>query len=163
MQNRVLALAALYFLTCTPGFAQKANMHSDGDANSSNLPSPDFHGNPDFKEAPLNHPAIDGMLKPVAVKFHWTEPTLSLTNVRFNAKSLPEADKNSNLLGLDPHDLKYGKESLVSYKTNPNWVFGPGWGTNINDLERNPYAPGPTTAYVDLGTLHDAMHKLFKK
>ena len=71
--------------------------------------------------------------------------------------SLRDAQENPYLL------LTYKDETKTlanPYKESLTKIFGPGWNTNIDALRNNPFAPGPTPAYVDLKTLGHAVAKL---
>lgn len=150
MKNRMVitaAFAGIYLMTCAVGFAQNATQNHGNDSELASATTLVAHNVSPAPAAEATHKA--------------SAKTLPLAPVAKSdataAPSLREAQENPYLL------LTYKDETKTlanPYKESPTKVFGPGWNTNIDALRNNPYAPGPTPAYVDLKTLGHAVAKL---
>ena len=148
MKNRIVMMAAVagcYLLTCAAGFAQNATQNHSNDSASTMEAR-------NVSPAPAAEATRKSSVK--------TLPAAPVAKTDANAvPSLREAQENPYLL-LTYREKEDSKALVNPYKEPPTKVFGPGWGTNIDALRNNPYAPGPTPAYVDLKTLTHAVAKI---
>jgi hypothetical protein len=154
MNNRMMivaAIAASYLATCATGFAQNSAQNHGNDGELSGTATVEAR---DSSPAPA----------PAAEPTHKTsDKTLPVAPVaKSDATATPglrEAQENPYLL-LTYKEKDESKMLVNPHKEAPTKVFGPGWNTNIDALRNNPFAPGPTPAYIDLKTLGHAMAKL---
>ncbi len=154
MKNRLLmmtAVAGFYLMTSAAGFAQNTTQSHGADSELSGtatIEARNISPAPAPAAAPA-HKASDKTLPlaPVAKSDATTTP------------SLREAQENPYLL-LTYKEKDESRMLVNPYKESPTKVFGTGWGTNIDALRNNPFAPAPTPAYIDLKTLGHAVVKV---
>jgi hypothetical protein len=159
MKNRMAVMAAVagcYLLTCAAGFAQNAtqNHGSEGESNTAvTIEARRVSDGHDFSAAA---PAAETTRKTAAK----TLPAAPIAKIEATSvASLRDAQENPYLL-LTYKEKDETKMVVNPYQASPTKVFGPGWGTNVDALRNNPYAPGQTAAYVDLKTLGHVVGKL---
>jgi hypothetical protein len=152
MKNRMVIItvvAAGYLLTCAAGFAQNATQSHSTDSETLSAATVEAHNvaPAPAAEAKYKTAAKTLPLAPVAKSDATTVPSLREAQVNpYQLLTYKETDE-SKMLGN-------------SYPVAPTRIFGPGWGTNIDALRNNPFAPAPTPAYVDLKTLRHAVAKV---
>jgi hypothetical protein len=152
MKNRIVVMtvvAAGYLLTCAAGFAQNATHSHSTDSETLSVATVEAHNVAPAPAAEATHKTAAKTLPlaPIAK----TDTT--------SVPSLREAQANPYLL-LTYKETDQTKMLANPYKESPTRIFGPGWGTNIDALRNNPFAPAPTPAYVDLKTLRHAAAKV---
>ena len=155
MKNRIAvmtAVAGMYLMTCTAGFAQNTtqNHGNDGESNgAATIEARNISALPLAPTAEATHKAAAKALPvaPVAKSEAVAAPTLR------------DAQENPYLL-LTYKEKDESKMLVNPYKEAPTKVFGPGWNTNIDAIRNNPFAPAPAPAYIDLKTLGHAVAKV---